>query len=114
MPILDVDLVLPDGDAPPAAALTQALADAAGRSFGLRTLPASHYAENGALSAPAELPAFVTELQARPPEGKALAREVTALTHALAACLGRAPGRVHVQYAPPAAGRQAFGGTLVR
>ena len=122
MPILDIELVQPEGAAPPAAALTQTLADAAGRVLGtapgrtwvrLRTLPASQYAENDAAVAPADAPAFVTVLHARPPEAEARAMEVSALTQALAAALGRAPERVHVQYAPAAAGRQAFGGKLV-
>jgi phenylpyruvate tautomerase PptA (4-oxalocrotonate tautomerase family) len=123
MPILDIELVQPDGVRPPAASLTQALADAAGRALGsppgrtwvrLRTLPASHYAENGVVIAPEELPVFATVLHARLPQGPALTTELAALTQALAACLGRAPERVHVQYAPAAAGRQAFGGVLVR
>ena len=123
MPILDIDLVQPDGAAPPAAALTQALADAAGHVFGsapgrtwvrLRTLPRSQYAENDAVLAPDAGPVFVTVLHARPPHDDALAREVAALTHALSAALGRAQEHVHVQYAPAATGRQAFGGDLVR
>lgn len=123
MPILDIDLVQPDDAAPPLAALTQALADAAGRALAgapgrtwlrLRCLQASHYAENEARIGPDELPVFVTVLHAHPPQGAALDRELAALTQALAACLGRAPARVHVQYAPPAAGRQAFGGVPVR
>ena len=122
MPILDIELVQPDGAAPPAALLTQALADAAGRALGsaagrtwlrLRVLPASHYAENEAIVAQGELPVFVTVLHARPPQAQALANEVQTLTQALAVCLGRAPQRVHVQYAPAAAGRQAFGGVWV-
>jgi len=122
MPILDVELVQSDGAAPPAASLAQALADAGGGVFGslpgrtwvrLRVLPAPQYAENDASVAPDQLPAFVTVLHAWPPEGEALAGEVAALTQALAICLGRAPGCVHVQYAPPGAGRQAFGGKLV-
>ena len=123
MPILDIELVQPDGAPPLAAVLTQALADAAGRVLGaapghswvrLRVLPAAHYAENEAPVAADELPAFATVLHARPPQGDALAAETAALTQALAACLGRSPQRVHVQYAPAAAGRQAFGGVLVR
>ena len=123
MPILDIELVQPDGATPPAAASTQALADAAGGVFGsapghtwvrLRALPASHYAENGSVLSAAELPAFVTVQHAQPPEGQALARELALLTQALAACLGRAPDRVHVQYAPAATGRQAFGGVIVK
>ena len=123
VPILDIDLVQPDGAAPPVAALTQALADAAGHVFGsapgrtwvrLRTLPTSQYAENDAVLAPDEGPVFVTVLHARPPRDDALAIEVAALTQAVSAALGRAQDRVHVQYAPAAAGRQAFGGSLVR
>lgn len=122
MPILDVELVQPDGAAPPAAALTQALADAAGRALGaapgrtwlrLRVLAAAHYAENESAVAADELPVFATVLHARPPQGDALAAEAAALTQALAAGLGRAAQRVHVQYAPAGAGRQAFGGVLV-
>jgi len=60
-----------------------------------------------------ELPAFVTILHAHPPAGAALAAEVLAVTSAVANCLGRPAERVHVQYAPAAAGRQAFGGKLV-
>jgi phenylpyruvate tautomerase PptA (4-oxalocrotonate tautomerase family) len=123
MPILDIELVQPDGAAPPAAVLTQALADAAGRVLGaapgriwvrLRVLPASQYAENEAVVAADEQPVFATVLHAHLPQGDALAAEAAALTQALAACLGRSPQRVHVQYAPAAAGRQAFGGVLVR
>ena len=122
MPILDIELVQPDGATPPAAGLTQTLADAAGSVFGsapgrtwvrLRTLAASQYAENDATVAPDGLPVFVTVLHARPPEAEALAKQAAALTQALAACLVCAPDRVHVQYAPAAAGRQAFGGVLV-
>jgi len=123
MPILDIEIVQPDDAPPPAASLTQTLADAAGRAMGtppgrtwvrLRTLAAARYAENDAAVAAAELPVFATVLHARPPEGSALVDEVDRLTQALAACLGCEPQRVHVQYAPPAAGRQAFGGVLVR
>ena len=122
MPILDIELVQPDGASVPEASLTQALADAAGRAFGtpggrtwvrLRTLTAAHYAENGVALAADELPVFATVLHARPPQGPALVSELDTLTRALAACLGRAAQRVHVQYAPAAAGRQAFGGVLV-
>ena len=123
MPILEIDLVQPDGAPPPAAVLTQALADAAGRVLGtapgrtwvrLHTLPAAHYAENESAVATDELPVFATVLHAHPPQGDALAVEAAALTRALAICLGRSPQRVHVQYAAAAAGRQAFGGMLVR
>lgn len=122
MPIVDVELVVTPG---PAAAgdPARALADALGRIFKtspgrtwvkLRELPAEAYAENESAPAPGELPVFVTVLHARPPEGPARDAEVLAVTQAVAAWCGRPPQLVHVQYAPPAAGRQAFGGILVR
>ena len=122
MPILDIDIVQADGAAPPVASLTQALADAAGRVFAsapgrtwvrLRTLPEAQYAENDAIVTRDQLPVFVTVMHAQPPEAAARAAEAAALTQALATGLGCTPDRVHVQYAPPAAGRQAFGGRLV-
>lgn len=122
MPILDIELVLADGAPAPDAGLTQALAAAAGRVLGsppgrtwvrLHILPASRYAENEAQVGTDELPVFATVLHAKPPEGAARAAEVTQLTQALAHVLGRAPESVHLQYAPAAAGRQAFGGRLV-
>jgi phenylpyruvate tautomerase PptA (4-oxalocrotonate tautomerase family) len=120
MPILDIEPVLPDGVPAPSA---QTLADAAGRVFGtapgrtwvrVRPLAASAYAENGAAVAADALPVFVTVLHAHAPHGDALVLQVQALTTALADVLGIAPQRVHVQLAPAGAGRQAFGGTLVR
>ncbi len=122
MPILDIELVQLDGEPAPAASLTQALADAAGRVLGsapgrtwvrVHALGASQYAENGVAVAPTGLPVFVTVLHAHPPQRETLVAEVLALTRAVAACLGRPPAQVHVQYAGPGAGRQAFGGTLV-
>jgi hypothetical protein len=120
MPILDVEPVLPDGVAAPNA---QVLADAAGRVFGtapghtwvrLRPLASSAYAENGAAVAADALPVFVTVLHAQPPLGDALVLQVQALTIELADVFGIPPQRVHVQIAPAGAGRQSFGGKLVR
>jgi phenylpyruvate tautomerase PptA (4-oxalocrotonate tautomerase family) len=121
MPIVDVEIV---GDEAPAAGslLATTLADVLGRIFGtapgrtwvrLRRLPASAYAENEVEPAGEDHPVFVTLLHARPPEGAARAAEVRAVTQAVADWVRRDPQRVHVQYAPAAAGRQAFGGTLV-
>ena len=59
-------------------------------------------------------PVFATVLRAHLPSGDELAAEAAALTTTIAACVGRPFERVHVQYAPAAAGRQAFGGVLVR
>lgn len=120
MPIVDVQIVaaaaLPAGTA---GALVQAVAAALNAAPGrvwlrLHPLRADHYAENAATVAEAELPAFVTVLHARPPQGEALAQEVRRLTAAVALCLGRPAERIHLEYAPAGAGRIAFGGTLVR
>lgn len=121
MPILDIEPVI-DAHAPIDPTLAQRIADAAALVFGsapgrvwvrLRPLPMAQYAENGAAVAGDEGPVFVSVLHAHPPEGAARAHEAAALTRAIAGVLGRRPERVHVQYAPAAAGRQAFGGRLV-
>jgi len=121
MPIVDIELVC-KSEAQAAAVSARALADLLGQAFGsqpgrtcvrLRLLSSSAYAENAVTVSATELPAFVTVLHAHPPVGPALVAEVAAITEVVASCLARAPERVHVQYAPPAAGRQAFGGHLV-
>jgi phenylpyruvate tautomerase PptA (4-oxalocrotonate tautomerase family) len=119
MPIVDVELV---GAADPDPTLACRLASALGRVFGsppgrtwvrLRRLPASDYAENDAPLGAGEAPVFVTVLHAHPPTGEALQRELAVLTATVAAGVARPAERVHVQYAPAAAGRQAFGGQMV-
>ncbi|MEO8103144.1 MAG: hypothetical protein ABI790_11485 [Betaproteobacteria bacterium] len=122
MPIVDVEVVSQAGEAghlPSAGGLASAL----GRVFGsapgrtwvrVRALDASCYAENDSPVAASELPVFVTVLQATPPDGAALQAEVAAVTQAVATCVARGPERVHVIYAAGGAGRQAFGGRLVR
>ena len=121
MPIVDVEIV-GDGEPATGSPSAAALADTLGGIFGtapgrtwvrLRGLPPSAYAENGIEVSSAGLPVFVTVLHACPPEGDARAAEVLAVTRAVADWARRDPQRVHVQYAPAAAGRQAFGGTLV-
>jgi hypothetical protein len=95
-------------------AIGKALASAPGHTWvKLRYLSTSEYAENKAEVPGSELPAFVSVLHAQLPQGEALAAEARAVTLAVAACIGRAPEFVHVQYEPSAAGRQAFGGTMV-
>jgi len=122
MPIIDVELVCEteaEFSAVSATDLANAIGDAlqspAGRTWvRLRFLGSASYAENHVAVSKAELPAFVTVLHARPPVESALASEVSALTDAVAQVVGRPVERVHVQYAPAAAGRQAFGGQLVQ
>lgn len=121
MPIVDVEVVCA-ADAAASLPHASALATAAGKVFGsspgktwvkLRVLDANRYGENET-SAPMPGPVFVTVTQARPPAGDALDAEVGALTAAIAHVLGRPQQNVHVEYAPPALGRIAFGGRLVR
>ena len=121
MPIVDVELVCAnEGQVPLVSA--EALASALGTVFSsppgrtwvrVRFLPSSAYAENECELSPEQLPAFVTVLQAHWPVGEALVQQVHQVTQAVASCLSLSPARVHVQYAPEAAGRQAFGGNLV-
>jgi predicted SnoaL-like aldol condensation-catalyzing enzyme len=125
MPIVDVRPVCPDDAPPPSASTTQALADGLGAVFGapagrtwVRLVPLRRtgYAEHGGglPDEPSQWPVFVEVLHAEPPApGAERAAQVRAVTHAVAAGLGRLPERVHVQFAPAGAGRQAFGGTLV-
>jgi phenylpyruvate tautomerase PptA (4-oxalocrotonate tautomerase family) len=121
MPIIDVELVT--GAAGVIAAGTaQSLADVVGRTLGsppgqtwvrVRVLPRDHYAENGSPVAMTASPVFVTVLKRTHPARTELAREISALTEAIAQALGRPASCVHVEYAPAAAGRLAFGGRLV-
>ncbi|MDT9001568.1 hypothetical protein RQP53_19990 [Paucibacter sp. APW11] len=121
MPIVDVELVCSsEREAPPVSA--SALASALGAVFGsapgrtwvrVRFLPLSAYAENECELVAEQLPVFVTVLQAHWPTGEAFAEQVRQVTRAVAGCLSLPSGLVHVQYAPEAAGRQAFGGDLV-
>lgn len=122
MPIVDVELVC-ESEAEFNTVSARAIADAAGRVFRsppgrtwvrLRFIDGKHYAENDASVSSFEFPVFVTVLHAHLPIAAALATEVAVLTTTVAQIVGRPPERVHVQYAPAAAGRQAFGGHLVQ
>jgi hypothetical protein len=102
--------------------LAPALASALGAVFGsppgrtwvkVHMLPSSAYAENDSELRSEQLPVFVTVLQAHPPQAEAFAHQVKQVTQSVAVCLSRSPSLVHVQYAPKAAGRQAFGGHVV-
>ena len=121
MPIVDVEIVC-DTAAVNCIVSARALADALGQALGcrpgqnwvrLRRLEEHAYAENEVELNAAELPVFVTVQHAQLPGGPALLAEVAAVTQAVAQCVARPPERVHVQYAAPGAGRQAFGGRLV-
>ena len=122
MPIVDVELVS-ESEAEFSAISAEMLANALGVALGsqpghtwvrLRYLNNTCYAENLAARSQVELPVFVTVLLAHPPVQLALAEQVAAVTQAVANAVGRCREVVHVQYAPAAAGRQAFGGELVQ
>ena len=122
MPILDVELVVPSRSELPRG-LAQQIANEVGRVLNtppgntwvrLRVLDGSHYAENGEEIEPGDLPVFVEVLKHTPASGAALDKEVSGLTAAIAKVVGRSSDRVHLEYAPALAGRQAFGGRIVR
>ena len=119
--MVDVELVV-QSEAELSAVSAQDLADDLGDIFRsppgrtwvrLVALDTRQYAENRSALEKGDLPAFVTVLHARPPEGAARVEEVMAITQAVARVIRRAPEHVHVRYAPAATGRQAFGGKLV-
>ena len=121
MPIIDIQFVLPKGEHPPAD-LAKTLADELGKLLKaepgtlwlrLQVLPASNYAENSHQQPEVGLPVFVTVLHAHSKEGKDLEAEAHALAQQVADSIGRPKTQVHIEYAPPGAGRVAFGGTLV-
>jgi len=115
MPIVDVDIV----EGTIASKSTQALADAIGKAFGAdpgrvwvraRSLPAAAYAEN---DQQAPQPVFVTITASKPPEGQELRRIIATIVADVAHITGRNAEHVHVEFAPAARGRIAFGGRLV-
>lgn len=116
MPILTLDCADPRLADP---ALARPLADAAAGILGcppgecwLRLRRLAAYAENGCADPPR--PVFVELLRAELPDRETLEQETAALTAALAGVLGIEPELVHVIHAPPASGRAAFGGRLVK
>jgi phenylpyruvate tautomerase PptA (4-oxalocrotonate tautomerase family) len=122
MPILRVEIVFPRGRAA-RPGLAKAIADAAGATLNspsgqtwvrLHELAEENYAENGVAPHPEELPVFVHLLKAVTLLEEDLATEALDLTAAIAGACGRSVESVHLIYEPPAAGRVAFGGRLVR
>lgn len=121
MPIADV-LIVHGPSEPLADGLAGRLADALGAALGtpsgrlwvrLSGLPASRYAENGAALEAGEWPVFVTLLMHQPPPTAARAAHARRTADAVAGALARPVERVHVEYAPAARGRVAFGGQLL-
>lgn len=123
MPIADIELICETAQSVPSAGLAQQLANELGRVFSsppggtwvrVRTLAPEQYAENDAEPGASEFPIFVTLLLGQLPVAAALEQQVIAVTAAVARVTGKDEQRIHVQYAPAASGRQAFGGHLVR
>ena len=121
MPILDLEIVVPDGEALDAS-LAASVADASGEVFGslagqtwvrVRAVPRESYAENGGGPPVGIHPVFVRVLLADPPQGEDLRSQVHRLTLAIAKVCQRPPENVHLFYEPAARGRVAFGGRLV-
>jgi phenylpyruvate tautomerase PptA (4-oxalocrotonate tautomerase family) len=75
-------------------------------------IPQAHYAENGQETT-AVRPVFVSILKANLPDEAVMAREVEALTTAVAQLCDRPPENVHIIYLPSGNGRVAFGGQIV-
>lgn len=122
MPIVTVEVVAGDGSAT-RNDLAQVLADAIGKALNsppghtwvrLRPITPNQYAENGSPPEATELPVFVTILERQASRGAELQAQVASLTRAVAEVVGRPASCVHIEFAPSAAGRLSFGGTLVQ
>jgi len=121
VPIVDVTIVV-GRDEEVAAGLAQALADGMGRVFDsppgqtwvrLHLLAQDCYAENNSSRGSSDLPVFVTLLTRQIPERAHLVGTIAKLTRAISEGTGRSFDSVHIEYAPSAVGRVAFGGKLV-
>lgn len=122
MPIVTVELVVdPDHALEPG--LAQSLANAIGHSLDsplgetwvrLYSLDRIAYAENGGVVDAGDLPVFVTVLKRHVTPGAELQAEVGLLAAAIAKVVGRPVASVHIEYAPAAVNRLAFGGKLVQ
>jgi phenylpyruvate tautomerase PptA (4-oxalocrotonate tautomerase family) len=121
MPVVTIEFVA-ESDRPIANDLARSLADAVGRVLNsppgqtwvrLRSLARNQYAENEAPVDARELPVFVTLRKRRIPSNAEVQAEITALTSAIAKVMDRPASCVHIEYAPAAIGRAAFGGKLV-
>jgi phenylpyruvate tautomerase PptA (4-oxalocrotonate tautomerase family) len=122
MPILDVEVVLPPGEKLPEG-MSAAIAEAAAVVFRtppgqtwvrLHELSQGHYSENGGGPDPELQPVFVRVIKAAVSRESELQAEVLALTTAIAQVCTRRVENVHVLYDPPAAGRIAFGGRVLK
>jgi phenylpyruvate tautomerase PptA (4-oxalocrotonate tautomerase family) len=121
MPIVDVTIVA-GRDEKVTTGLTQALADGIGRVLNspsgqtwvrLHPLTQDRYAENNTSLTSTDLPVFVSVLTREIPDQSQLVGTIAKLTRAISEVTGRPSDKVHIEYAPSAVGRVAFGGKLV-
>jgi phenylpyruvate tautomerase PptA (4-oxalocrotonate tautomerase family) len=121
MPVLEIEIVVDPGETL-GPRLAQELADAAGQAMGtprgrtwvkLRALPRALYAENGGLLPEDMRPVFVSLLKSKIGTEDEMREEASRLADGIGRCCGRPPENVHILYLPAAAGRMAFGGTLL-
>ena len=121
MPILDIEVIVVDGETTDSDWVQQ-IADGAGKIFGtlpgktwvrVRRLPNVDYAENETKISPDLRPVFVSVLKSQLPPIDVLRVESRKLTLEVARIMQRPAANVHVLYLPPAAGRLSFGGTLL-
>jgi phenylpyruvate tautomerase PptA (4-oxalocrotonate tautomerase family) len=122
MPVVTVEVVVSADDSLEPG-LAQSLADAVGLALDspaghawvrLRSVPRAHYAENDRVVEADELPVFVTVVTRQALQGTKLHDAVASLTEAVARAVRRSSANVHIEFAPAAADRLSFGGTLVR
>jgi phenylpyruvate tautomerase PptA (4-oxalocrotonate tautomerase family) len=122
MPILEVEIVVTAGGTSPQG-MASAIANAAAAVFRspkggtwvrLHELVQECYSENGGDADPDVQPVFVRVLKSGKLQPAELQAEVAALTAAVALACDRPVENVHVTYDPPAEGRAAFGGKLLR
>jgi len=122
MPIVDVTIVV-GRDEKVTSGLTQALADGIGRVLNsapgqtwvrLHPITQDRYAENNSPLSSTDLPVFVTMLTRQTLDQSQLVATIAKLTQAISEATGRPSDRVHIEYAPSAIGRVAFGGKLMQ
>ncbi|MGD8417230.1 MAG: hypothetical protein PVH91_09250 [Pseudomonadales bacterium] len=127
MPIVTIETLsdhpLSQDDALPTSEQLQSLADALGELFGsqpsgtwvrARQQQRAYYAENLIEIGPEMRPVIVEVIKSELDPGRNLDIEAAAICALVAQVLGRRTQSVHVIYQPPARGRVAFGGKLVR
>ena len=121
MPIVDITIVVGRNEKINPG-LTQTLADVVGHVLNsppgqtwvrLHLLAHDRYAENNSHLNSADLPVFAVMLTRQPPDQSQLVGAIVKLTHAISEVMNRPSNSVHIEYAPGAVGRVAFGGKLL-